>query len=148
MSILNAIKKLFQPSPEHISDPIPYGNIYNLQEIYNEINTKYFQGKVRVKIEWSKRLTKAARAYRRLGSYYPQKKLIRVNPLLDSSDFPPYFISYIVYHEMLHHVYPPYRKKGKWQIHHPTFKKMEKEFEDYATVKQWEKDNKTMFFKG
>ncbi len=124
----------------------PRISVYSLQEIYAEMNAKYFGGAVKVKIEWSKRLVGRARAYRRLGSYYPEKKLIRVNPLLDNADFPPYFISYIVYHEMLHHVYPPFRKGGRWHIHHATFKKKEKEFEEYALAKQWEKNNKKMFF--
>lgn len=124
------------------------GSVYNLQSIFDELNAQYFPDRLNVKITWG-RQSGEARYRRRLGSYDRRNQVIRIHPILDQAHFPPYFISFIVYHEMLHHAFPPYRgKRGRWEIHHSLFKAKEKLFEDYAAARKWEKENFKLFFKG
>ena len=52
------------------------------------------------------RAGQAPRRSIKLGSYSATERLIRVHPALDRPWVPRYFVSYIVYHEMLHHVIP------------------------------------------
>jgi hypothetical protein len=67
--------------------------------------------------------------------------------LLDSPSFPDYFVSYVVYHEMLHHVCPSYfDAKGLHQIHSKEFKAKEIEFKHYDLAQTWIKKNHSSFF--
>jgi predicted metal-dependent hydrolase len=129
--------------------PSPRGNHYDLQAIFQEVNQEYFEGRLSLPIRWSGNAAKAARYRRRLGSYHLGTGEIRVHRLLDSPQFPPYFISYIVYHEMLHHLHPPEQgRRGRRRIHHATFKEKERQFKHYDQVKAWEKENIKEIFYG
>ena len=141
-------RKLF-PKPTPPSRPQKKTH-YDLQAIYKAVNAEYFGGKLSLKISWFANASKPAYRYRKLGLYCFETKEIKIHRLLDHPDFPPYFISYVVYHEMLHSVCPPIRvkKRGRNQIHHSEFKKREREFADYALVKRWEEKNKQRFFYG
>ena len=74
---------------------------YNLDEIYAKVNQTYFEGKLDLHITWFN--PKKTRYQRRivLGSYHRDKNLVKINRLLDQADIPEYYISFIVYHEML-----------------------------------------------
>ncbi|MFY7842585.1 MAG: hypothetical protein ACOVOR_01005 [Rhabdochlamydiaceae bacterium] len=124
----------------------PYGCVYNLEDIFSSLNQRYFQNRLAIHVTWGRYYKQASRS-RRLGSYDHRKNLITVHPLLDSTDFPPYFISYIVYHEILHAVYPPFKERGRWVIHHQEFKIMERNFMEYELAKSWQSQNKAIFFK-
>ena len=123
------------------------GEQYDLQQIYNEVNERYFSGALQLRITWSSSAKNRARVRRRLGCYDQKNQLIRIHRFLDHPQFPPFLIAYVVYHEMLHHVYPPIIKKGRRQIHHSEFKLQEKRFEEYLIAKKWQKENKGYFFK-
>lgn len=139
-------KKLVLKKPSPI---ILLGKHYNLQEIFNQVNHLYFDGKIDVQITWFGNEKRSARRKRILGLYDVQSKLIKIHRLLDHPNFPPYFISYVVYHEMLHHVYPPHQvRRGRRKIHHADFKRQEQKFAEYSQVKQWEKENRQIFFQG
>ena len=123
------------------------GALYDLQSIYTTINQSYFEGKLDLKITWFGNAERKARRHRKLGLYCFSDKLIKIHRLLDQPNFPPYFISYVVYHEMLHSVYPPVKaRRGRYSIHHANFKLKEREFAEYAAAKRWEEENKKIFF--
>lgn len=120
---------------------------YNLDEIYTKVNQTYFEGKLNLHITWFN--PKKTRYQRKivLGSYHRDKHLVKINRMLDQADIPEYYISFIVYHEMLHHVAPPIIQRfRKRQIHHPEFKDLEKKFQDYALVKEFRKKSKMRWF--
>ena len=52
---------------------------------------------------------------------------------------PRYFVAYIVYHEMLHHVIPGSRGLGRVNLHPPEFKEREREFRHFQRALDWEK---------
>jgi hypothetical protein len=123
------------------------GELYDLKSIYNSINENYFNGKLELQITWFGSASRKARRHRKLGLYCFNEKLIKIHRLMDRSEFPPYFISYVVYHEMLHSVCPPVKaKRGRFRIHHHDFRKKEMEFAEYGVAKRWEEENKRLFF--
>src|SRR5262249_43107748 len=75
------------------------GNIYNLKEIYDDLNNEYFDDKLRLFITWFGN-GKRSRSRVTFGLYHDPLKLIKINRLLDSPSIPDYLVSYVIYHEM------------------------------------------------
>ena len=146
-SLCNALfkKLLKRPSPKTTAVIDNLGKVYNLQEIYHRLNADYFEKKLDLAITWFGSEDRAAKRRRLLGSYNQKKQLIKIHRLLDNTRFPEYFVSYVVYHEMLHHVCPP-KRWGKRRIHHEDFKVRERKFQDFALAKRWAQDNRKEFF--
>jgi hypothetical protein len=65
--------------------------------------------------------------------------LIRIHPALDQSWVPRYFVEYIVYHEMLHHVIPMPERNGRRQLHTPEFRARERAFAHFERALAWER---------
>ena len=118
------------------------GQHYNLQEIYDHLNQFYFQGALDLKITWRK--APVYRKHRRItfGSFSQALKLIRINSVLDNSKIPSYFVSFVVYHEILHHVYPIKIVKSRKRIHFRAFKEAEKKFLKYSEAEAFRKQFK------
>ena len=127
---------------------ISQGECYDLKTIFDQLNAEYFDAALTLPISWTGSAQRTVRRQRRLGSYNLRTGLIKIHRLLDSAHFPPYFISYVVYHEMLHHLFPPQKERGRRNIHHSLFREKEKEFKEYALAKQWEKENLTRILHG
>jgi hypothetical protein len=119
------------------------GRHHDLLELFEGINERYFDGAVNAVITWGKRPTRKARSAPRrtikLGSYSAVDRLIRVHPALDQKWVPRYFVAYIVYHEMLHHVIPGSRGLGRVNLHPPEFKEREKQFRHFERALEWER---------
>lgn len=123
------------------------GHAYNLQKIYNTLNVEYFKNKLNLYITWFGKSTPSSRSQVTFGLYHDAQRLIKVNRLLDSPSFPDYFVSYVVYHEMLHHVCPSYfDAKGQHHIHSKEFKEREVQFKYFDLAQKWIKDNEAIFF--
>jgi len=117
---------------------------HNLNDIYRDVNARYFASRVEAKISWSRDQQLRSRRHPRsikLGSYTSRDKLIRVHPALDAAFVPRFFVEYIVYHEMLHHVLPPRRSEKRRSLHGPEFQAREKIFEQFEAALQWEQEN-------
>lgn len=118
------------------------GTIFQLDEIYEELNQKYFDNQIRASITWTSRIsTGKKRRSIRMGSYSMQEQLIRIHPSLDRSFVPRYFISWVVYHEMLHQKHGVYMINNKKIFHSKQFLAEERLFEEFKQAKQWEKEN-------
>lgn len=122
------------------------GSVYNLQEIFDEINEQYFTGKVKLWLTWfEKPQKKTSRIV--YGQYFEALKLIKINKLLDDKQFPRYFLAFVIYHEMLHHVIPSYiDERGIQCIHSKQFKEREIQFKDYRQAKAWELEFRHRYF--
>ena len=115
------------------------GRYYNLLDLFTALNREYFKSSVTSAITWGKRSPRRAVRKRRLGSYQRDRDIIRINPVLDSSTVPRYFVEFVIYHEMLHTagvVEPCY---GRQRVHSKEFKKREKLFKYYEQALQWER---------
>jgi hypothetical protein len=92
-----------------------------------------------MKIQWSSR-RRAGRGCSsiRFGSYCRRAKTIRIHPDLDQPDVPEFFVEYIVYHELLHALFPPTGGQRR-QIHGAEFKRFEKKFRRFEEALHYEK---------
>jgi hypothetical protein len=118
------------------------GAAHDLYAIFHTVNEKYFSGAVDALITWGQRRKATGTGPRRsikLGSYSATERLIRVHPVLDRAWVPRYFVSYIIYHEMLHHVIPQSQGNGRRMLHPPVFKAREQLFRDFDRSLAWER---------
>jgi len=116
------------------------GQHHDLLKLFHDVNSKYFGGTVDALISWGRASPhKRRRATIKLGSYSAVERLIRIHPNLDRSWVPRYFIQFIIYHEMLHHVMPASRGAGRALLHPPEFRRREEQFRHYERAIAWEK---------
>jgi hypothetical protein len=121
------------------------GKHHDLHALFARLNTRYFGDEVSARIDWARMSRGLGRARRRhsikLGSYRGREPLIRVHPVLDAAWVPAFFVEYIVYHEMLHHVIPMPLENGRRRLHGPDFRARERQFHDYDLAIKWEREN-------
>jgi predicted metal-dependent hydrolase len=116
------------------------GRFHNLREIFDALNKEYFDSRITCAITWGTKISRRFVKMRTLGSFDSQSNIIRINPVIDSKKVPKYFLSYIVYHEMLHADIGFAEKDGRYSIHSKEFRKREKLFKQYKRALAWEKD--------
>jgi predicted SprT family Zn-dependent metalloprotease len=92
-----------------------------------------------VQITWGRR-GRGSKSIR-FGSYDFDRKLIRIHPALDKEWVPKYFVEFIVYHELLHAIFPPRQGQTRREVHTPEFRAMEQQFPSYEKAMQWESAN-------
>jgi hypothetical protein len=128
---------------KHRNGPLPtQGENFDLKEIFQDINRRFFGGLVTAEITWGRNASAAKyRSTIKLGSYSLEEKLIRIHPALDQACVPRYFVEWIVYHEMLHHVVPIPIKGNRRCFHSDEFRAREKLFPDHERASRWERDN-------
>ena len=74
------------------------GVMYDLEEMFQEINGRFFKGVLSpCRLEWGRQ-----RAHNRTGLYDPAARCIRISPVLDDPSVPSYVVEFVLYHEMLH----------------------------------------------
>lgn len=121
---------------------IPRGAVYDLEEIQHGLSERYFAGRVRLNITWGRRgksrSKRNARRTIRMGTYFIDEQLIRIHPALDQAFVPRYFVEWVVYHEMLHHVIPMPVVNGRRIYHSAEFRESERRFADYERARAWE----------
>lgn len=120
------------------------GQVHDLMDVLASINAKYFGSTVTdVLITWGRktRPRKHKRTAIKLGSYSAAERLIRVHPVLDHDWVPRYFVGYIVYHELLHHLIPQAKVGDRTLVHSPEFLQKEREYQQYERAIAWEQKN-------
>lgn len=123
------------------------GKIFDLQQIYDEINQRYFLGKLRLLVTWFQQPQSKNRSKINLGLYQDTLRLIKINRILDRRDIPRYLVSFVVYHEMLHSVCPPQvDDQGINHIHSKDFKKLEARFHAFTQAKAWLENHRCTLF--
>lgn len=118
--------------PARLPKIIHQGRVYNLMELFSELNYEYFGGRLNCLITWTNNSSKKYTKTKTLGSYHKGHNLIKINRILDSFAVPKYFIKYVIYHEMLHADIGVLKIKGRNHAHTATFKRREKIYKDYA----------------
>ncbi len=116
------------------------GRHFELQEMFDDLNRRYFAGAIQARITWGQKCGKPRRRNSiKMGSYSVEEKLIRVHRSLDRSFVPRYFVEWIVYHEMLHQVHQATLVNGRRQFHTPAFLADEARYEHYERARAWER---------
>jgi predicted metal-dependent hydrolase len=111
----------------------PVGNVYHLDEIFEELNTRYFHGLMaRPEMTWSQN-----HARNLLGHYDPAHNAIVVSKVFDQLRVPRYVVEYIVYHEMLHLKHPVKLKGSRRCVHPKHFQEEEKLFPHLEEAKKF-----------
>jgi hypothetical protein len=119
------------------------GRKHDLQAMFNRLNDTYFQGMVDARVCWGRR-SKSPNGQRwsiKLGTYCADRKLIRIHPALDRAWVPRYFVEYVLFHEMLHHMMPMPVRDGRRELHTPEFRQGEQRFRHYTRAIEWERQH-------
>jgi hypothetical protein len=115
---------------KHISDP--QGRCYNLVEVFEDINFRFFGGLMaRPELGWTRRVSRTT-----LGHYDPSHHAIVLSSILDRPGVPRLAVEYVMFHEMLHLRHPVEHKGSRRCVHTPEFKSAEKEFPHLKEAKE------------
>lgn len=118
------------------------GAIYDLAAIFKDLNEAYFHNGCTARIMWgSSSRTRRAKRSIQLGCYVPEDNLIRMHPCLDQSAVPLFFVTGVVFHEMLHEVFGIGQNATRRAIHPPEFLAVEQSHPDYARCQAWERQH-------
>ena len=109
------------------------GLIYDLDDIFEDLNRKFFYGLLaRPRMTWSR-----LRARNSLAHFDPAHNAIVVSRVFDHTRVPRYAIEYIVYHEMLHLKHPVKLRGSRRCVHGPEFQAEERLFPELEEAKQF-----------
>jgi predicted metal-dependent hydrolase len=125
----------------------PQGRVHDLQEIFDRLNRRYFEGRLQAKITWGPAVFRAQQRSIKMGSFSVEDRIIRVHPALDRAEVPLFFVEWIVFHEMLHGRHEIRRSGSRRCFHPPEFLAQEREFADYQRASAWEKENVDRLFR-
>lgn len=109
----------------------PQGDRYHLEEIFEELNQRFFQGLMaRPLLGWSRRPSRVM-----LGHYDPSHNAIILSRLLDSPRVPRLAVEYVLFHEMLHLRFPVDHSGARRCVHTREFKVAERAFPELKQAK-------------
>ncbi|HEY8430594.1 MAG TPA: hypothetical protein VIL20_19575 [Sandaracinaceae bacterium] len=119
------------------------GRYHDLADIFAEVVRTYFpEGVSDARITWGKMPPRrAGRRSIRLGTYTHDQRLVRIHPALDQAFVPRFFVAFVVFHELLHHVVPARRTGTRIDYHPPEFRAREAAHPDYHRAVRWEADH-------
>ena len=110
----------------------PQGDIYDLAEIFEELNQQYFNGMMASpQLGWSR-----TRNRRLLGHFDPCHNAIIISRVFDSRSVQRVALEFVMYHEMLHLRYPTEYRGARRCIHTREFKASEREFNGWKEASE------------
>ncbi len=112
------------------------GRCHDLARILDQVNRRFFLGRVAVQITWGRSASRRNVRARTLGAYYFGEHIITINPVLDQPQIPEWFLAFTVYHECLHSF-----QSGRGRPHDRKFQADLRRHPDYAAAVRWEKAN-------
>lgn len=107
------------------------GEVYNLEEIFEDLNFRFFHGLMaRPDLGWSRRASHSL-----LGHYDPTHNAIIISRILDRTAVPKLAVEYVLFHEMLHLRFPVQHRGARRCVHTREFQAAEKQFPQLAEAK-------------
>lgn len=122
-----------------VSNLEPIGRTHDLLAMFDALNRTHFAGAVEAAIGWGREAPRRRRRSIKMGTYFHDTRVIRIHPALDRPEVPEFFVRFIVFHEMLHHVIPPVTMGGRRVSHTPEFRRREQAYPDYERALAWER---------
>jgi len=120
------------------------GVAVDLRQVADDLNERYFAGRLTVSITWGRGTGTTHPCRRRtrtsslqLGSYSYEDNLIRLHRVLDQPGVPRHVIEAVVYHELLHADLPPVERNGRRFFHTPEFHRRERLFRHLDKANRW-----------
>ncbi|MEZ6014316.1 MAG: hypothetical protein R3F49_04330 [Planctomycetota bacterium] len=135
------------PAPKRALRLAPQGTTHDLADLAealcaSEFAQDFTEERPRPGLTWGRRAVSRSRRSLRLGSFEPERHVVRVHPVLDQPAVPSWFVRFVLKHELLHAVIPPVREPdGRWVHHGPAFRRRERAWPDYAAAVAWERRN-------
>jgi hypothetical protein len=116
------------------------GQCFDLRAIYERLNTTHFQGRIQADIGWARRPGRKQRKTIRLGTYDDRLREIRLHPALDQPHVPAFVVDAIVFHAMLHQLFP--EEPGSCpSSHSPEFLERERAFPLLDAALRWQHEH-------
>jgi len=120
----------------------PEGVALDLRELRDDLNERYFEGRLAVEITWgsaggAQRCRGRKTSSLQLGSYSYEDRLIRIHRVLDDPGVPRFVVEAVVYHELLHADMPPEVRGGKRFFHTPEFRRRERLYRNLGRAERW-----------
>jgi len=110
----------------------PRGDLYDLNEIFDGLNERYFHGLLgRPELGWSRAASRSL-----LGHFDPSHNAIIISRIFDRKTTPRLALEYVMFHEMLHLRYPVDHNGRRRRVHTREFREAEKAFEKLPEVKE------------
>jgi hypothetical protein len=104
-----------------------HGQYFDLAEIFERVNTEYFNGTVaRPRLTWNRTIT-----HRKFGHYQPTTDTLMISITLDQAHVPAYAIEFVMYHELLHKRLGIDMVNGRRYAHTTEFRTQERAFRYY-----------------
>lgn len=120
------------------------GKVHDLDVILRDVVERHFDRPVDTpRIGWG-RAASGKRGRKRsiqLGVYDREEALIRIHRALDREWVPAFYVGFIVYHELLHHLIPPVERGGRLYVHTPEFRRLERKYHYYTDAISFERAN-------
>lgn len=120
------------------------GAALDLRQVVDDLNHRYFEGRLSVEITWGRSSTGTGHRCRRghtaslqLGSYSYEDNLIRIHRVLDDPGVPRLVVEAVVHHELLHADMPPEIHNGRRYFHTPEFRRRERLFRQLDRANAW-----------
>jgi hypothetical protein len=122
----------------------PVGVAVDLREIADDLNQRYFAGRLSAGITWGRgsgpshpcrRRTRTASL--QLGSYSYEDNLIRLHRVLDQPGIPRYVLEAVIHHELLHADMPPVVHNGRRYFHTAEFRRRERAYRHLDKADRW-----------
>jgi hypothetical protein len=109
----------------------PCGHAYDLEEIFQDLNRRFFQGRMSPpRLGWSR-----VRSRRSLGHYDAAHHAILVSRIFDDPRVPRFVLEYLLYHEMLHVRHPVTHRGSRRCVHSRAFQAEERLFPHFDQAK-------------
>jgi hypothetical protein len=122
----------------------PEGATLDLRQVVDDLNRRYFEGRLSVDVTWGRSSAGAGPPCRRgrtaslqLGSYSYEDNLIRIHRVLDDPGVPRLVVEAVVHHELLHADMPPEIHNGRRFFHTPEFRRRERLFRQLDRANAW-----------
>ena len=110
----------------------PRGACYDLEEIFDQLNARYFYGLMgRPSLGWSRGASRSM-----LGHFDPSHNAIIISRIFDREAAPRLALEYVMFHEMLHLRYPVDHNGARRRVHTREFREAEKEFAALREAKE------------
>lgn len=125
-----------------IQDGGPAGAIHDLEELFARERLHIQRDLPPVSLAWGRWASRPPRHSLRLGSCDAgQPPLIRIHPVLDHHSVPAWFVGFVLYHELLHVVFPPIDRGPRRVVHPASFRAAERRHPHYEMALRWEQEN-------
>jgi hypothetical protein len=112
---------------------------YDLREVFDFLNKRYFGGVLQSSVRWGQRGSKTSYHTIRTDPQGRKINLVTISGAYDHPAVPRYAIEGIMYHEVSHIAVPAELRNGRRVIHGNAFRRKEKEFSHFEEWRQWER---------